>query len=94
LLLSFNVYAELPKPKIDTKRIIEQMDIQNQDYLYTNENGDQQDGFKQVFFRDRSLDSKYNSLYLGISEYRVSYRGEKRFYAYGETFLDCENEKN
>lgn len=50
LLVSFNIYAELPKPKIDTKRIIEQMDIQNQDYLYTNENGDQKEGFKQVFF--------------------------------------------
>lgn len=93
LLVSFNIYAELPKPKIDTKKFVEQMNVKNKDYLYTNENGNQKDGFKQIFFRDRSLDSKYNSLYLGITEYRISYRGESRFYAYGETFLDCKNQK-
>ena len=81
------------KPRIDVIQFVEQMKVKNHHYLFSNKNGDHKDGFIQVFFRDKSLDSKYNSLYLGVSEYRISYRGENKFYAYGETFLDCKNEK-
>lgn len=93
LVISFNACAELYKPKIEVKEFIKKVEEKNQDYLFTNESGDKESGFKQVFFRDRSLDSKYNPLFIGVSEYRISYREDKNFYAYGETFLDCRNNK-